>query len=521
VIAAGAVVIRSIRQEVTLERVLLGLLALALVFALAVLWVGLFHPLVGYFFSRETQTALTAYWLMRGGPIFAYETPVLGFPWSIPLEFPVYQIVVAILSSAGVPLDPAGRIVAFGFFVACLWPLHLLLRALRFEPITFPCVAILFVLSPIYLYWGRGFMIETCALFFCLTWLAYFAKYLIEPRPVFAAVAAVAGAFGILAKSTTFPAFGVLGGILFLGECRATWTAGLVARRVRTIVFAVPVIAAPFIIGILWTVYSDAVKIENEIGAYMTSYSSTGFTFGSWNQRTGLTLWRDVIWRRSLGYVFGHAAVPALVLIAATLLRRKHACVAAAAVLGFLVPFLVFTNLHVIHSYYQTANAIFIIAAAGLGLACVMSVRRGAVVGFAFLALMVAGQLEYFRVFYAPPLTSNVTAVPQLAVAKIVRQETQPDTSLLVIGDDWSSAIPYFAQRKSMVIPYWMPASFFRRVFAAPQRFLDGVRLGGVVYCTATSPRDSEHKALVDAFIAGRTVLGEAGDCALLSPEKS
>jgi hypothetical protein len=104
---AGAIVTRSIRQEVTLDRVLLGLLALALVFALGVLCLGLFQPLFDYFFPRETQTAITTYWLMRGGPIFAYETPILGYPWSIPLEFPVYQIVVAILSSAGKP-DSAG-----------------------------------------------------------------------------------------------------------------------------------------------------------------------------------------------------------------------------------------------------------------------------------------------------------------------------------------------------------------------------------------------------------------------------
>ena len=108
---APAVVDRLIWRELTLERFLLGLLALALMFALAVLWIGVSQPLLDQYFARQTQTALTSYWLIRGGPIFAYETPVAGFPWSVPLEFPVYQIVVALLSSAGVPLDPAGRIV--------------------------------------------------------------------------------------------------------------------------------------------------------------------------------------------------------------------------------------------------------------------------------------------------------------------------------------------------------------------------------------------------------------------------
>src|SRR5262249_7120126 len=151
-------------REGLLVPALFGILVLAFLFALAVLCVGLFQPLLDQYQFRQTQTALTSYWLMRGGPIFAYETPVLGFPWSIPFEFPVYQIIVALLSQTGVPLDAAGRIVSFVFFVGCLWPMRVLFRALQFDDVAFPCAAVLFLLSPLYLYWGRTFMVETCAL---------------------------------------------------------------------------------------------------------------------------------------------------------------------------------------------------------------------------------------------------------------------------------------------------------------------------------------------------------------------
>src|SRR5712691_11031360 len=63
------------QQDSGLQRVLCAMLALALVYSLAVLCVGLFQPLLDQYFSRQTQTALTAYWLAQGGPIFAYETP--------------------------------------------------------------------------------------------------------------------------------------------------------------------------------------------------------------------------------------------------------------------------------------------------------------------------------------------------------------------------------------------------------------------------------------------------------------
>src|SRR5208282_1028505 len=199
------------RRERWLRLLLLGMLALACLYGFAVLCRGLFQPLLDQYFFRQTQTAITTYALLHGGPILAYETPVVGFPWSIPFEFPLYQIIVAIVSLSGVPLEAAGRIVSFIFFIGCLWPLLILFRALRYDAYAFFCVGILFILSPIYLYWGRTFMIETCAVFFSLCWLAYICKYLSEPRPLFLAVATVAGVFGILSKSTTFPAFAVLG----------------------------------------------------------------------------------------------------------------------------------------------------------------------------------------------------------------------------------------------------------------------------------------------------------------------
>jgi hypothetical protein len=514
---APAVVDRFVRHELTLDRVLRALLALAFLFAFAVLCLGLFQPLLDQHAFRQTQTALTSYWLMRGGPIFSYETPVVGFPWSIPYEFPVYQIIVALLSGTGVPLDAAGRIVSFAFFVGCLWPMHVLFRALRFDDAAFPCAAILFLLCPLYLYWGRTFMVETCALFFSFLWLAYLARFFAAPKPASASIAILAGSLGVLAKSTTFPAFAVLGGLLFLKECYAAWRAGIRAERTRPILLAILVIAVPFVIGGAWAVYADTVKEKNEIGAYLTSSGLALWNFGSWDQRVGATLWRDVVWQRVLTDAFGYAAVPALALIGAALLSRRYAHAMLAAVAAFLVPFLVFTNLHIVHNYYQTANAIFIVVAAGLAVANVMRLSRSWL-GLLCLGLLAAGQLMYFRAAYASWLTNDFSPVPVFRIANIAKSVTPPDSSLLVIGDDWSSAIPYYAQRKSLVIPDWLAMTSWQRMLATPQEYLDDVRLGGVVYCADKAPRDPERKALIDAFLAGRAVLGEAAPCTLLAP---
>src|SRR5262249_25107346 len=145
---------------------------------------------------------------------------------------------------------------------------------------------------------------------------------------------------------------------------------------------------------------------------------------------------------------FGYSVIPALVLIAASLLRRRYAYATLAAVVAFLVPFLVFTNLHLIHNYYQTANVVFIVAATALGIAGIMSTRYAAIAVLA-LAIIVAGQLLYFRSAYAVLLTRDFSGDPAFQIANAARSATPPGSGLIVIGHSWSSLVPYYAQRKS------------------------------------------------------------------------
>src|SRR5215471_21824213 len=120
---------------------------IALAHALFVLWIGINKPILDLYYFRQTQTALTAYWLWKGGPWLAYETPVLGYPWSIPFEFPTYQALVALLRLIGIPIDIGGRLVSFAFYLACLWPLSRLFRALSFDRSAFIATGVLFLSS--------------------------------------------------------------------------------------------------------------------------------------------------------------------------------------------------------------------------------------------------------------------------------------------------------------------------------------------------------------------------------------
>src|SRR5215468_4517134 len=96
------------RWAVLIDAALALVLAALLAHAVYYLAVGFDRPIYEQHGFRQTQTALSAYWILHGGPWLAYETPVLGAPWSLPFEFPTYQLVVAALARLGVPLDQAG-----------------------------------------------------------------------------------------------------------------------------------------------------------------------------------------------------------------------------------------------------------------------------------------------------------------------------------------------------------------------------------------------------------------------------
>src|SRR4051812_18667811 len=115
----ASVASNSVEHRARFPRVLV---ALALAVSLAVLLWGLSAPLADLHSFRQTQTAVSVYWMLHGGPWLDYWTPVLGAPWSAPFEFPLYQwIVAALVGATGLPIDSAGRLVSYGWLLLGAW----------------------------------------------------------------------------------------------------------------------------------------------------------------------------------------------------------------------------------------------------------------------------------------------------------------------------------------------------------------------------------------------------------------
>src|ERR1022692_4907847 len=145
--------------------------AVSFLFSFWAVTVGWNNTIFDAYPFRQAQTAFTTYYLRAGGSFLKYETPVLGPPWSIPFEVPVYQAIVAVISRVfHAPLDQCGRLVSIAFFYATCLPLFVLVRELGVSPSAALATLTLFAISPHYIFWSHTFMIESTALFLAVAY---------------------------------------------------------------------------------------------------------------------------------------------------------------------------------------------------------------------------------------------------------------------------------------------------------------------------------------------------------------
>src|SRR5262249_40869231 len=126
--------------------------------------------------------------------------------------------------------------------------------------------SLLLLTSPQYLFWGRTFLIETCAVFYCLAFLYAAMRFYRRPGPVSFILMLSASLAGILAKSTTWPVYVVAFALFWATEA-------IKARRVNFGASGGVVMAcvASLIAALLWIAFSDDLKMQSLLGGHLTS----------------------------------------------------------------------------------------------------------------------------------------------------------------------------------------------------------------------------------------------------------
>jgi hypothetical protein len=468
------------------------LAALAFVFCTYIALRYIQQPLADAHAFRQTQTALTSFWMLQEGWTLAYQTPIAGFPWAIPFEFPIYQtLVAAIVAVSGYSLEATGRFVSYAFLVACAWPAFALSKRLDL-PRCVPWVfCVLFWTSPINVYWGRTFMIETAALFFTLACLP-FALDLIRRTGGGrgALLFVVFASLAVLQKSTT-------GGpvllFLFMGavfvQVRQT---GLSFQSLRHVLAPIAVIFVPLVIGLAWANYADAVKMGNPFGSQLTSKALGAWNFGSMHQKLDPETWRLVVWERSIGWNAG-GLIGLLLLLLPWFGGRDHrrlAWLSLAALALFLLPVLIFTNLHFVHEYYQVACVAFLLGALAIVIGGWLPKYTGMQLLAPVLTLAIAlSNMAFFAKSYGIVAARTLDeldprSVQAYKVGRYLRSHTRHESGLVVFGQGYSSEIAFQSQRKTFAAPPWFKE--YRQLWDQPQKYLGNVALSAIVICPST-----------------------------------
>jgi hypothetical protein len=506
--------LRASRTESRPARVLVLLALLVVAAATRMAWRHADQPPLDVHSFRQSQTALTAFWAAREGFRLPYETPVAGLPWAIPFEFPLYQWLVAGLSRlTGAGIDRAGRLLSFGFLLACLFPVRDIVRRLSLPRITVPIFACLLFTSPLYLYWGRSLMIETTAVFLALLAIRYFVELEIGPtRPWVAWAFAVAMALCLLQKATTGLPVVLLLGLLWMVLHIRRAGASVNAMTLSAVWRATLLFLIPLFIAYVWTRYTDQVKALSPLGASLTSSALAQWNWGTLEQRLSADLYRKVLWERM--FVGNLSAQLGVALLFLPLLARgdtRLRVVVLSCLLMGIGPLLIFTNLHLVHDYYQTANLVFLLFAVALALSVNVAGALGERVAIGLLAIFMVSGVSAFLKDYMPTVRARFDAgnSRDVAVAELVRRHTGETDQFVAFGNDWSSTIAYLAHRKSFTVPRFF--SGYEEVVLAPERFVDKDRLGAVVTCPGEGP--SLERLLAWTGSRANWMIGETQGC--------
>jgi hypothetical protein len=415
--------------------------------------IGLRHSLLEVHEFRQVQTALTARYLQEEGWSLSYPMPLFGPPWSAPMEFPFYQLCVARFGTVtGLPLEPAGRLVSLGFLFLALPAWFGLADLLGLPPARRWLLLSLILLSPVYLYYSRTFMIESTTLCASAWFLLAYCRTLERRRAAWLAAAMVLGAVAALAKVTTLIVFLVPA---FAFTCMQLWRASRpsptsIWPAVQSVISrGLAAIAPAVIIGTAWVRFSDSVKAANPLTRMLMSGPMGPFNFGTMHQRLSLATWEQIFRHTSV------AVLPSLNLglmaVFTLILGRVHRAAAFLLVLSFLAGPAIFTNLYFVHDYYFYGNGVFLLGALVLAWSQILDLEafslaaRWVTVGASLCLQILSYSLTYLPVqrhpFHEPP-----------ELGAILAAATRPDDVLLIYGHDWEAHLPYFAQRRAVMI---------------------------------------------------------------------
>jgi len=430
--------------------VLFGLALAAHLYFATSNWTSGFLP--GHEF-RQTQTALISYYIEAENNFsLHYSTPLLGKPWAFPLEFPLYEWSVVLLSRAThLPHFEAARTVSLVCFYLALPAVWLLLGQVGLAPPRrLPALALILT-CPVYIFYSRAFLMESMVLMFSVWFLAAFVRTMRERRFHWLVLCALCGVAAGLIKSLTFFVWLVpaaLFGAWYLWRDLRT-RAGWPAVR-RTLAWGLGAVILPGLAVYWWVKFTDAIKAGHPSAYIFTSRNLTAGNFGLYNlgARFSFETWRT-LWARWREAIMPPWVAALIVLGGAALSRHERWHILGAAGL-FIVAQMLFPYAYAYQDYYFYACTFFILGAMGLVLHGLLDSGLPRWSRWVLLLVPFAFQLSTYLGGYH--VMQSIRSNGGTGLTDALKAYTPPGSILIIGGDDWNPAIAYYSQRKALMI---------------------------------------------------------------------
>lgn len=402
---------------------------------------------------RQAQTALSAFFIQRDHDYsLAYPTPVFGPPWSIPMEFPLFQWAVAraaTMSEAGI--ERTARLVSIIGFYLALPGLFILMRRIGASlPTSFLGLALILA-SPIYIFYTRAILIESTALCLSIWFLVAFEALVRNRSWVAFALTASLGALASLVKVTTFAIWGgmalVIGAAGILRLLRSE-----TPREGRKLAMQAGLAGlAPLILATSWIRYADAVKAASPGGFFLTSENLESFNVGTLSDRVSAEVWSGVLAHLTSG-LLPWAGLAAIGLLWLWPLAKPRPW-AALALFGVTVAtWMSFPHLYRVHDYYLYAVGVMPLAACALTLQRFHGLARWGWVPVVVTAAIMGLQWRSFDHNYRA--LQSVVSNGGNTLLNFLRDATEPDEIIIVVGNDWSASVPYYSERRAVMFKW-------------------------------------------------------------------
>ncbi len=400
---------------------------------------------------RQAQTGISINFIQRDQDYaLAYPTPLFGPPWSIPMEFPLYQWISAwIGTQLDLTVAESGRAVSITFFYLCLPAMVLLLRNIRMESTHINYVLTLVLTAPVFIYYSRAVLIESTALCWSLWFLYGFVRLSRSPHWRWWLLTAICGSLAALVKVTTFMVWGtgaLVGGIWWFAKIRQS---GDTNRANRNLMWAALSAVPPMIAGIWWVGFSDTIKRNSPDGQFLTSAQLRDFNLGSAADRVDSEIWNELLQNFSLA-LFPASLLVILGLVTILLIWQRRVFLPLILTLWAITVWCAFPGLYQIHDYYFYAMALLPVLAIGFTLKEVSRSSVGRTIAPALVVTISALQLRGYFEDYAP--TQFMQSNGGGHMENFIRDTFPTDSVVLMLGYDWSPSLPYFMQRRCLMI---------------------------------------------------------------------